>query len=120
MKYKCEKCGSKMLDQSKGPYIHYVCPNCGNAYATYDYTKDDQIKFDESIYYVKSIDNRISTDVLKIISKINGQNFIKCKELIMNNGVIFSGKARDIVDSLKVLKRANIQFDINPFFKYKI
>ena len=120
MKYKCEKCGTEMLNQSKGPYIHYVCPKCGNAYATYDYTKDDPIKFDENTYFVKSVNNKTSTEVLKIVSKISGQNYVKCKELIDNNDVICSGKARDIINSLKELKEKNIQIEISPTFKYKI
>lgn len=120
MKYKCEECGAEMLNQSEGPYIHYVCPKCGNAYATYDYTKDNPIKFDEIIYSVKSVDNKTSLDVLKIVSKISGNNYIKCKELIENNGIICSGKAMDIITSLQELKSNNIQFEINPKFEYKI
>ena len=120
MKYKCEKCGAEMLNQSKGPYIHFVCPKCGKSYATYDYTKDDPIKFDENIYSVKSINNKTSMNVLKIMSKVSGQNYVKCKELIDYNGVIFSGKARDIIDLLKELKANDIQFEISPMFNYKI
>ena len=120
MNYKCPKCGAEMLDRSKGPYIHCTCPNCGNSYATYDYTNDDPIKFDENIYFVKSVNNKTSIDVLKIVSKISGQNYIKCKELIDNNDVICSGKAIDIIDSLKELKVNNIKFEISPTFNYKI
>lgn len=120
MKYKCEKCGAEMINQSKGAYIHYLCPKCGNAYATYDYTKDDPIKFDENIYFVKTIDNKTSMDILKIVSKISGQNYVKCKELIENNEIICSGKARDIIDTLKKLKENNIKFEINPTFNYEI
>ena len=109
-----------MINQSKGPYIHYVCPKCGNAIATYDYKKDDPIKFDESIYTVRSIDNESSLDNLKIFSKISGLNYVKCKELIENDGVICSGKASDIIDNLKELKANKIQFEISPFFKYDI
>ena len=120
MKIKCEQCGAEMLNQSKGPYVHCVCPNCGNAYATYDYSKDDPIKFDESIYVVKVVGNKSSANVLKIVSKLSGQNYVKCKELIDNNCAILSGKARDIIDSLKELKTNNIRFEIMPSFKYDI
>lgn len=109
-----------MLNKSNGAYIHYVCPKCGNATATYDYTKDDPIKFDETIYYVKSVNNGSSINILKIISKINGENYIKCKTLIENNGIICSGKASEIIDSLKELKTNNIKFEIEPAFAYKI
>lgn len=108
-----------MLNRSKGPYIHYVCPKYGNAYATYDYTKDNPIKFDEIIYSVKSVDNKTCLDVLKIVSKISGNNYIKCKEIIENNGIICSGKTMDIITSLKELKSNNIQFEINPAFEYE-
>lgn len=120
MKYKCEKCGTMMLNQSKGAYIHYVCPRCGNAFATYDYTKDDPIKFDENIYFVKSLNNKTSLDVLKIVSKISGKNYVRCKELLENNEVICFGKARDIINSLKELKANNIEFEISPTFNYEI
>ncbi len=120
MKYICEKCGAEMLNQSKGPYIHYECPKCGNAFVTYDYTKDNPIKFDEDIYVVKSIDNKATMNVLKIVSKISGLNYVKCKQLIENDDIICSGKARDIIDSLRELKANNIQFEIDPTFNYEI
>ena len=119
MKYKCEKCGAEMLNQSKGPYIHYVCPKCGNAFATYDYTKDDTILFDECVYYIRSKGNKASSDVLKIVSKISGNNYLKCKEIIENNDVIISGKASTLIESLKELQSNSIQFEISPKFNYK-
>ena len=120
MKYKCDKCGAEMLNQSKGPYIHFVCPKCGNAIATYDYTKDDPIKFDEEIYIVKSNGNKGSSETLKVVSKISGLNYIECKKLIDNDGVICSGRAKDIIESLKELKQNCIQFKITPDFNYEI
>ena len=71
MKMKCEKCGAQMIDRSKGPYVHFVCSKCGHALATYDYTKEDPIKIDRTIYSLKSIDNKISPKFIKIISKAN-------------------------------------------------
>lgn len=120
MKIKCNECGAEMLDKSRGPYIHFVCPNCGNAIATYDYTKEDLIKLDDKEYYVKLIDNKASIETLKIISKITGNNFIKCKEMIEKNELILSGKAKDIIDNLRLLKENQIHFEINPDFVYKI
>ncbi len=109
-----------MLDKSKGPYIHYVCPKCGEAIATYDYTKDDPIKFDDKIYTVRSINNSSNADMLKIISKITGQNYLDCKKIIDENKIICSGKARDIIESLRELQQNNILFEIDPKFDYKI
>lgn len=120
MKIKCNECGAEMLDKSRGPYIHFVCPNCGNAIATYDYTKEDPIKLDDKDYFVKLIDNKATIQTLKIISKITGYNFIKCKELSEKNELIFSGKAKDIIDNLRLLKENQIHFEINPDFVYKI
>ena len=85
MKIKCNECGADMLDKTRGPYIHFVCPNSGNAIATYDYTKEEQIKLYDKEYFVKLIDNKTSTQTLRIISKITGNNFIKCKELLDKN-----------------------------------
>lgn len=118
MRNKCNECGSDMIDQSKGPYIHFVCPKCGNAIATYDYSKEDPIKKDESIYVVKSANNIASTDILKTLSKVSGNNYLECKRIIETNGVICSGKAVEIIESLKLLKLNGIQVEISPEFKY--
>ena len=64
--------------------------------------------------------NNISLDILKIVSKLTGYNFIKCKEIIKNEDVILTGKAREIVSKLTELKANNIEFVIDPSFNYKI
>ncbi len=120
MKMKCEKCGAQMIDRSKGPYVHFVCSKCGHALATYDYTKEDPIKIDRTIYSLKSIDNKISPKFIKIISKANSKNYLECKKIIENNDIIFSGKAIEIIILLKELKSLNIKIEILPTFPYKI
>ena len=57
MKYICNECGTEMINKSKGPYIHFICPKCGSAIATFDYTKDDPIKWDDTLYVVNSLNN---------------------------------------------------------------
>ncbi len=120
MKIKCENCGAQMIDQSKGPYIHFVCPNCGHALATYDYTKEELIKIDRTIYSIKSIDNKTSPEFIKIISKANSKNYLECKKIIENNEIIFSGKADEIIALLDELKSLHIKIEILPKFPYKI
>ena len=120
MKYVCDKCGTEMVDNSKGPYIHYVCPKCGEAIATYDYTKDDPIKNDEKIYTVKSINNSSNSKTLRVLSKITGLNYFDCKKIIDENKTICTGMAKDIIESLKMLQYNEISFEIDPQFNYKI
>lgn len=120
MKVKCSECGTEMINQSRGPYIHFVCPKCGNALATYDYSKEDPIKLDEQVYTVNSADNIVSGNVLKVVSKITALNYFECRKIIENNGVICSGKAKDIIDILRELKSNRIFFTIQPNFKYDI
>lgn len=119
MKYKCNECGAEMIDKSKGPYIHLICPKCGNELATYDYTKDDPIKFDETIYTINSSNNQATNETIKVISKISGINYVNCKKTIEMNGMIISGKAIEIIEVLKVLKENNIIVEITPAFPYK-
>ncbi len=120
MKMKCEKCGAEMIDQSKGSHIHLICPKCGHALATYDYTKENPIKIDKTVYTVKSINNKATLELIKIVSKINGENYLQCKKLIENNGIIFSGKAVEIITLLNELKPLNVKYEISPKFPYKI
>ena len=119
MKYKCNECGSIMLDQSKGPYIHFVCPKCGNSLATYDYEKDDPVKFDTTIYAVRILGHNYSADSLKAISVVTGKNYLECKNIIDNNLLLLSGKAKDIIEKLKLLKNSKILVEINPAFPYE-
>lgn len=120
MKYICDKCGTEMIDKSKGAYIHYVCPKCGEAIATYDYTKDDPIKIDDKIYTVKSTNNISNSKTLKVLSKITGLNYINCKKIIDENNVICTGTAKDIIEPLRLLKCNGVLFEISPQFNYKI
>ena len=120
MKYYCDECGAEMINKSEGPYIHFVCPKCGKALASYDPSKEDPIKFDETIYYVKSKSNKPDCDNIKVLSEINGLNYLKCKQIIENNDIITTGKALDIIIHLKLLKQNNIQFTIEPNFVYKV
>ncbi len=120
MKNICPECGAEMLDKTNGPYIHIVCPKCGYGLATYDYTLDDPIKFDEKIYTVKSVGNKTSIKALKVISKISNLNYVQCKALVETDGIICSGKAKEIIESIKELKQNNVGFEISPEFKYDI
>ena len=117
---KCNNCGTKMINKSKGPYIHFVCPSCGNAITSYDYTRDDPIKFDEAVYGVKLTDKVISAKTLKLVSKISGLNYLQCKKNIENGDIAFSGKAIDIIEYLKTLKDNNVAFEMSPNFIYEI
>ena len=120
MKFKCNICQNEMIDKSKGPYINYICPICGNAIATYDYEKDDPIKFDEQKYDIVISGESVSIEDLKIISKMSGLNFLQCKAIINEHSVIITGKAIDIIEKLRVLKKSDIEFSVNPTFPYKI
>lgn len=120
MKYKCNKCQSDMLDKSKGPYLLYVCPICGNSFSSYDYSHDSPMKYDQTIYTIKSTNNTPSLNAIKLISKVTGLNYNESKRIIENNSIILSGKAIDIIDYLKEFKTINFLFEIEPEFNYEI
>ena len=95
---------TKMLDKSKWSYIHFVWPSYGYAFVTYDYIKEDPIEIDETVYHVRSLDNKATMEFAKIIANISGKNYLQCKKIIESNGIIYSGKATDVLDLLIKLK----------------
>ena len=120
MKMTCEKCGVEMINKSKGPYLHFVCPNCGHVLTTYDYNKENPIKTDQTIYSIKLIDNKVTPELIKIISKANGKNYLQCKKMVENNDIIFNGKAVEIVQLIHKFNKLNIKTEILPYFPYEI
>lgn len=76
MKMKCDRCQAEMIDKSKVPYIDYICPICGNEIVTYDYEKNDPIKFDEQNYEISILDKDLSIDNLKNVSKLSVLNIL--------------------------------------------
>jgi len=118
MKMLCDKCGTKMIDKTKGPYVHFVCPQCGHAVATYDYSKEDPIKLDKTIYSVRLINNKPTIELIKILSKLSGSNYLECKEKIEQNEIVLAGKAVEIAHFLAEIKLLNIKPEITPDFPY--
>ena len=66
------------------------------------------------------MDNKATMKFVKIIANISGKNYLQCKKIIESNGIIYSGKATDVLDLLIKLKEKNMKIEISPYFPYKI
>lgn len=115
-KYICPKCGCKMKATYNKPALNLICPKCGFKIAT---TKWEEIDLDDTKYQIQLISvSEPTIEQIKCISKFTGSNFITSKTMLKNGSIIYEGFASDISEKKLILEFNNIQFSINPFFKY--
>lgn len=63
--------------------------------------------------------NDVINDQIAIFSNLFGINYIETKKRLANGGLVFSGKAIEIVEKVGKLKVAKIKFHIEPKSPYK-
>ena len=112
----CPKCGAHLRTERNYPSFSYICDNCGWEAVT---TIWDPIDLDDTIFTVSLLPgDPVTKETLSLVSKLTGKNFIESKKLIESNGVIFSGKAREIQSLLKNLDDGPINVRVSPNFPY--
>ena len=60
----------------------------------------------------------VCKETLSLVSRMAGKNFIDSKKVIEACGVIFIGKARDILEQKDFLAKQGVAFVIEPDFPY--
>lgn len=115
-KYLCPQCGSEMNATFEKPALNLFCPNCGCQVAT---TKWDEIDLDDNTYglIIEEIESP-SFDVIKLISRLTGKNFVESKERLINGQVSFTGNAIEIRDKRDLLDSNNIKYHYTKEFPY--
>ena len=112
----CQKCGAEMTVERCGCAVTYTCPKCGWSVAT---TEWEPIDLDDTIFTVSlAPGNPANKEMLSLVSRLTGKNFIESKKVIESNGAIFSGKAREIQNFLKDLEGKPIKVQVSPDFPY--
>lgn len=115
----CDKCGREMVYKKVSSTQGWFCEFCGWNVVT---SFSDPIDEDIEIYEVFNFgNNKKALQEIKCISKITGENFIKCKELLSSNGqLLYKGNAKSVKVVLQKLKKNNIRFNVIPYFPYSI
>ena len=114
---KCPKCGKKLLMRIEGSTQIIECSSCSYSVATsyIDPIYEDEQKYTIVLDKYQSSDRKGYSSLAKII----GTNVIGVKRLIENVPVeIFSGKAPEIKTVIDKLKEIEIDYHIEPDFKY--
>lgn len=112
----CVKCGSELQIDRRGCAVTYTCPNCGWSIAT---TEWESIDLDKTQYRIRLAEGTpICKKTLSLVSRLTGKNFIESKKVIENLGVIFTGRARDILEQKSKLSKEGLAFVIEPDFPY--
>ena len=114
---KCPKCGKKLLMRIEGSTQIIECSSCSYSVAT---SFLDPIYEDEQEYTI-ILDKYSSPDRkgYSSLAKITGINVIGVKRLIENvPAILFTGKAPEIKIVIEKLKEIDIDYHIEPGFKY--
>ena len=115
-RYACPQCGIEMNVVYEKPALNLTCPKCGCKIAT---TKWEDIDLDDTDYEIilKPI-TCPSTNQIKAVSNLTGQNFIASKNLLREGGPLFKVKAVDLKDKTALLDRSDIIYFVSPEFPY--
>lgn len=112
----CPSCGSIMEEMVDGCAHNFKCKKCGYGEAT---TIATGIEWDSNEYAINLLENNLSSiENIKLISSICGENFIYCKYLLKNGGLLIKGKALEIKPIIDKLNKSLIKIKISPEFKY--
>ena len=112
----CPKCGTEMKKIIDKISIAWVCPKCGYGEAT---TITDPIYDDDNTYkIILGENNENDINIIKVLSKFTGLNFMQTKELIKMPKLIYSGKAYEVLEKKKELDKGKVKYVIEPEFPY--
>lgn len=113
----CEKCKGKMNWSIEGATQGWRCPVCGwNIITTYI----EEINTDETEYslYIKKV-TEIDAEKIKFVAKTANVNFVIAKQMLeKKEACILKAKASKIKSVIAKLQELNIDFSVNPSFKY--
>ena len=82
----CEKCGSEMIDLSKGPYITATCPSCGWGWATCDGSLEPEPKKPIRIDIAPS---QYTAAKARFLSQLVFGNALEAKKALTDGRTIF-------------------------------
>ncbi len=105
-----------MVSYREGLSCGYTCPKCGNGWAT---TYLSPIESDTTSYdiVVDAVETP-SVEQIRIVAKMSNCNFIAAKSLLNNGGRVRSAKAKEILESIAGLRKAELTFSVQPDFPY--
>lgn len=113
----CEKCKKKMKWSIEGATQGLRCPTCGwNIITTYI----DDINTDETEYslYIEKV-TEVDTEKIKFVAKTANVNFVIAKQMLeKKEACILKAKAPGIKAVIAKLQGLDIDFSVNPSFKY--
>lgn len=114
---KCPQCGEIMKITVDGSALNYECQKCGFGIAT---TLAEGICWDANDYSIFLLENtNVTTNKIKVVSKLSGLNYLKSKELLLNGGFLTKNSAVETKRRVDILKESEINFTISPKFDYK-
>ena len=94
-------------------HVGMVCPNCGWGRATTDIDPILDDLHDYSIILEEAV--KPSAEMVKALSRITGQNYIKTRESLKNPPcVVYIGKAKTVKVVARELTSLSIRFSIQP------
>lgn len=112
----CPKCGTEMIAVYEKPALNLTCPKCGCKIAT---TRWEEIDLDDTNYQIILKPFKTpSMEIIKLVSKKTGLNFIDSKKLLENGGLFMEDKAIAIKKQCNMLDNYNIEYTITPDFPY--
>ncbi len=114
---RCPKCGKKLITRIEGSTQIIECSSCDYSIVT---SYVDPIYEDEQEYTIV-IDKYPSPNKkgYSSLAKITGTNVLGAKKLIENAPtVLFAGKAPEIKSIIEKLKELDIDYHIEPSYKY--
>ena len=113
----CEKKKEKMNWSIEGATQGWRCPVCGwNIITTYI----EEINTDETEHslYIKKV-TEIDAEKIKFVAKTANVNFVIAKQMLeKKEACILKEKAPKIKSVIAKLQELNIDFSVNPSFKY--
>ena len=113
----CPECGAEMHCIDPVRHVGMICPNCGWGWATTDFDPILDDLQDYSIILEEAV--KPSAEMVKTLSRITGQNYIKARELLKNPPcVIYTGKAKAVKLVASELSSLSIGFSIQPPFSH--
>ncbi len=113
---KCPKCGNKVIIKFNGREIINKCSKCDYEVVT---TFNSKMDLDNTKYIISiSKNNNSSLNNIKLISKLTGDSFIKCKNYLQNGYSFDEDYASKILEKKKILDKNNINYIITPKFPY--
>ncbi|WP_259758238.1 hypothetical protein [Pseudomonas sp. GCEP-101] len=113
---KCESCGSILEPLRSGSSQGLICKKCGWSIVT---TNISPIYLDERIYKITCRGDYRDKSHVMAVAKITSSNLLSSREMLKKGDfLIFSGQAPDIIRVIDILKRASIEYSIDPYFEW--